>query len=75
MNDEKLKIVLALLSGIVFSLIFILLAFILPINPSKTPPKTMHTELQKLSKTYKENQTKLPPEQQHLLEKQNSSTQ
>jgi hypothetical protein len=32
MHDEKLKIMLALLSGIVFSLIFILLAFVLPIE-------------------------------------------
>lgn len=71
MNDEKLKIVLAVLSGIIFSLVFILLAFILPINTPKVPPKTMHSELQKLSKAYKESQTKLPPEQQQLLDKQN----
>lgn len=32
MKDEKLKIILALLSGIIFSLIFILLAFVLPID-------------------------------------------
>ena len=32
MNDDKLKIILALLSGIVFSLIFILLAFVLPVD-------------------------------------------
>lgn len=32
MSDEKLKILLAILSGIVFSLIFILLAFILPVD-------------------------------------------
>ena len=30
MNDFKLKIVLSILSGIVFSFIFILLAFVLP---------------------------------------------
>lgn len=35
MNDEKLKVVLALLSGIIFSLVFILLAFILPISSPK----------------------------------------
>ncbi|MDD2838119.1 MAG: hypothetical protein AB7U44_06620 [Sulfuricurvum sp.] len=41
MDDEKLKIVLALLSGIVFSLIFILLAFVLPIKDTSSyqPPK------------------------------------
>lgn len=64
MDDEKLKIVLALLSGIIFSLVFILLAFILPFQPSKIPPKTMNSELQKLSKMYKESQINLPPEQQ-----------
>lgn len=32
MNDFKLKLVLSILSGIVFSFIFILLAFALPIN-------------------------------------------
>jgi hypothetical protein len=62
MQDEKLKIVLALLSGIIFSLVFILLAFILPINSSKVPAKTMDSELQKLSKTYKDSQLKPPPE-------------
>lgn len=64
MNDEKLKIVLALLGGVIFSLVFILLAFILPLHPPKVPPKTMNSELQKLSKAYKESQLKLPPEQQ-----------
>lgn len=37
MNDEKLKMILALLSGIVFSLIFILLAFVLPIHDKPKP--------------------------------------
>jgi type IV secretory pathway component VirB8 len=32
MDDFKLKIILSILSGIVFSFIFILLAFILPLN-------------------------------------------
>ena len=30
MNDFKLKLILAILSGVVFSFIFILLAFVLP---------------------------------------------
>jgi hypothetical protein len=64
MDDEKLKIVLAVLSGIIFSLVFILLAFILPVNSSKVPPKTMNSELQKLSKAYKESRPNPPPEQQ-----------
>lgn len=62
MDDEKLKIVLALLSGVIFSLVFILLAFILPLNGPKVPEKTMDSELQKLSKQYKESQPKPPPE-------------
>lgn len=65
MKDEKLKIVLALLSGIVFSLIFILLAFVLPINTGKVPPKTMESELQKLSKEYKNNIYTPPPQENH----------
>lgn len=51
MNDDKLKIMLAILSGIIFSLIFILLAFILPLHPSKVPAKTMDSELQNSRKS------------------------
>lgn len=65
MNDDKLKIVLALLSGIVFSLIFILLAFVLPVDKPKVPQKTMESELQKLSKDYKRNQYNPPPKENH----------
>ncbi len=32
MDDEKLKLILAGLGGLVFSLIFILLAFVLPLK-------------------------------------------
>ena len=65
MDDDKLKIMLAILSGVIFSLVFILLAFILPIHPPKAPQKTMDSELQKLSKEYKRNQyTPPPPEHQ-----------
>lgn len=57
MDDEKLKIILALLSGIVFSLIFILLAFVLPIH-EKAPPqhvtkKAPQTHLEKISQGMK----------------------
>lgn len=65
MNDEKLKIILALLSGIIFSLVFILLAFILPIHSNKVPEKTMDSELQKLSKEYKNNKYTPPPQENH----------
>lgn len=53
MDDEKLKIVLALLSGIVFSLIFILLAFVLPIQDTpvvQTPKKVPQGHLEKISR-------------------------
>ncbi len=56
MDDEKLKIVLALLSGIVFSLIFILLAFVLPIQEKqtvKTAKKAPKTHLEKISRSFK----------------------
>jgi len=61
MDDDKLKVMLAILSGIIFSLVFILLAFILPLHPSKAPAKTMDSELQKLSKEYRENKFVPPP--------------
>lgn len=32
MDDEKLKLILAVLGGIVFSLVFVLLAFVLPLQ-------------------------------------------
>jgi hypothetical protein len=32
MDDEKLKLILASLGGVIFSLIFILLAFVLPLK-------------------------------------------
>jgi hypothetical protein len=62
MDDEKLKIVLALLGGVIFSLVFILLAFILPLKSPTVPEKTMDSELKKLSKEFKESQRKPPPE-------------
>ncbi len=60
MNDEKLKIVLALLSGLIFSLIFILLAFVLPLK-EEPAPQTLNTQLQKISQGIKENQSVPPP--------------
>jgi type IV secretory pathway component VirB8 len=56
MDDEKLKIVLALLSGIVFGLIFILLAFVLPLHekaPVTTVKKAPKTHLEKISQGLK----------------------
>jgi len=36
MNDFKLKLILSVLSGIVFSFVFILLAFALPLDKKET---------------------------------------
>jgi len=36
MNDFRLKLILSLLSGVVFSFIFILLAFILPVKEKQS---------------------------------------
>lgn len=45
MDDEKLKLILAILGGIVFSLIFVLLAFVLPLkdNSVNTTLQAQHT--------------------------------
>ena len=55
MEEFKLKIVLSILGGIVFSFIFILLAFVLPANEGKKQviikPKT---KLEKISHSLKE---------------------
>lgn len=66
MDDEKLKTVLAVLGGVVFSLIFILLAFVLPIkdNSINQDLQAKHT-LEKISKGIKEGQPHPPPEQRH----------
>ncbi|SFV58929.1 hypothetical protein MNB_SM-7-1166 [hydrothermal vent metagenome] len=37
MDDFKLKVILSILGGIVFSFIFILLAFVLPPDKKETP--------------------------------------
>jgi Na+-transporting methylmalonyl-CoA/oxaloacetate decarboxylase gamma subunit len=36
MNDFKLKMILSLLAGVVFSFLFILLAFVLPLKQTET---------------------------------------
>ena len=55
MEDFKLKVVLSILGGIVFSFIFILLAFVLPANDEKKQviikPKT---KLEKISHSLKQ---------------------
>ncbi len=63
MNDEKLKIILAIVGGLFFGLIFILLAFVLPIESKKDPMQLMNENLQKLSQEYKDNKPLPPPNQ------------
>lgn len=62
MNDEKLKLILAILGGLVFSLIFILLAFVLPLQDHSVN-KTLQAKntLEKISKGIKEGQLRAPP--------------
>ena len=57
MIDYKLKLVLTILSSVLFSLILIMLALILPTGPSKqdiSKKSTPQTEFQKMSKGMKE---------------------
>ena len=51
MNDFKLKIILSILGGIVFSFIFILLAFALPVEKKTTFKATPKNLLQKVSES------------------------
>lgn len=62
MNDEKLKIVLALISGIIFSLVFILLAFVLPLKEDPHE-KTLDTQLKKISQGIRDAKSPPPPNQ------------
>lgn len=49
MNDFQLKLVVSILSGIVFSFIFILLAFVLPTEKKETFHKIPKGKLEKIS--------------------------
>jgi capsular polysaccharide biosynthesis protein len=40
MNDEKLKLIVAILAGLIFSLIFVLLAFVLPLQDESVNTET-----------------------------------
>jgi len=51
MNDFKLKLILSALGGIVFSLIFILLAFVLPYSKENFVKKRGENKLEKISKS------------------------
>lgn len=63
MDDQKLKLILAGLGGVVFSLIFILLAFILPLKQHGLSQEAKAKQtLEKISKGIKEGQHRPPPE-------------
>jgi hypothetical protein len=54
MDEFKLKIVLSVLGGLIFSLIFILLAFVVPISKEDMAvKKRSETKLEKISKSLK----------------------
>jgi hypothetical protein len=62
MDDEKLKLILAGLGGLVFSLIFILLAFVLPLKDSSVNQALQAKKtLEKISQGIKEGQYQPPP--------------
>ncbi len=54
MNDFKLKIILSALGGVLFSLIFILLAFILPPQKEKVFIKKKANKLEQISHSLRE---------------------
>lgn len=54
MNDFKLKLVLASLTGIVFSFIFILLAFVLPSKDVIKFEKKAENKLEMISKAIRD---------------------
>jgi hypothetical protein len=62
MDDEKLKLILASLGGLVFGLIFILLAFVLPLKDNSTNQALQAKKtLEKISQGIKEGQHRPPP--------------
>ncbi len=54
MDDFKLKLILSALGGIVFSLIFILLAFVLPPEKEKVFIKKKANKLEQISHVLRE---------------------
>ncbi len=56
MSDFKLKLLLTLLSAVLFSLIFVILALVLPTNTTKyaESEEAPQTEFQKMSKGMRE---------------------
>ncbi len=58
MDEFKLKIILSILGGIVFSLIFILLAFVVPIDKESVTIKRDSNKLEQISKALREREEK-----------------
>jgi len=70
MDDEKLKLILAVLGGIVFSLIFVLLAFVLPLRDnSVNEPLQVEHSLEKISQGIKEGKLNPPPSSENHSDK------
>lgn len=66
MDDEKLKLILAVLGGIVFSLIFVLLAFVLPLKDTSVNTQLQaQRTLEKISQGIKRGGSHPPPELKH----------
>lgn len=64
MNDEKLKLILAGLGGLIFALIFILLAFVLPLQENSVNQEMqVKNTLEQISKRIKEGQPNPPIDQ------------
>jgi len=53
MNDFKLKLILSILGAVIFSLVFILLAFALPLDRDKVFKKQAKGRLEKVSQSLK----------------------
>ncbi len=53
MNDFKLKLILSILAGIIFSFVFILLTFVLPTKGDQTLIKRPNNMLEKVSHSIK----------------------
>jgi len=56
MNDFKLKLILSILGGVVFSFIFIILALVVPVKKDKKAVyvKKPKNKLEKISKSFQE---------------------
>jgi len=53
MNDYKLKLTLSILAGIIFSFVFIILAFVLPLEKKQIQKKANQNLLEKISDNLK----------------------